>query len=220
MTQSSFNPFLVTKRGDDYYLRFRDAKTFGDVTVQDYRYDVEKDIFESVDNPAFYICGYEPVAFFKEAIGGNTFSLKRGAGMSEDVAAAIEEVYNTYQSSGPQYGPTDYNIILAADGKLRLTVNYNPKSPSGTTLTYYFNYSAEEESVTFQYAEPAQEKNNMSKNHFTRVQPVIEKVFNDTFTISKHKTAFDLSYIRLTSKTNPSKWFILQMKPKENVDVQ
>lgn len=220
VTQSSFNPFLVTKRGDDYYLRFRDAKTFGDVTVQDYRYDVERDIFESTDNPAFYICGYEPVAFFKEAIGGNTFSLKRGAGMSEDVAAAIEEVYNTYHDTKPQYGPTDYNIILAADGKLRLTVNYNPKSPSGTTLTYYFDYKAEEESVTFQYAEPAQEKNNMSKNHFTRVQPVIEKVFNDTFTISKHKTAFDLSYIRLTSKTNPSKWFILQMKPKENVDVQ
>ena len=33
----SFNPFLVTKRGDDYYLRFRDAKTYGDVTVQEFK---------------------------------------------------------------------------------------------------------------------------------------------------------------------------------------
>ena len=59
----------------------------------------------------------------------------------------------------------------------------------------------------------------MSKNHYVRVQPVIENVFNDTFTISKHKTTFDLSYIRLTSKTNPEKYFILQMKPKENTEV-
>lgn len=216
VTQSSFNPFLVTKRGDDYYLRFRDAKTFGDVTVQDYRYDVEKDIFESTDNPAFYICGYEPVAFFKEAIGGNTFSLKRGAGMSEDVAAAIEEVYNTYQSSGPQYGPKEYNVILTSDGRLRLNINYESKGQTGTLLTYYFNYNVEDEQVTFQYAEAA---NKMSTKHFERVKPVIEKVFNDSFTVSKHKTAFDLSYIRLTSTANLDKWFILQMKPKENADV-
>ena len=216
VTQSSFNPFLVTKRGDDYYLRFRDAKTFGDVTVQDYRYDVEKDIFESTDNPAFYICGYEPVAFFKEAIGGNTFSLKRGAEMSEDVAAAIEEVYNTYQSSGPQYGPKEYNVILTSDGRLRLNINYESKGQTGTLLTYYFNYNVEDEQVTFQYAEAA---NKVSTKHFERVKPVIEKVFNDSFTVSKHKTAFDLSYIRLTSTANLDKWFILQMKPKENADV-
>ena len=216
VTQSSFNPFLVTKRGDDYYLRFRDAKTFGDVTVQDYRYDAEKDLFESVDNPAFYICGYEPVAFFKEAIGGNTFSLKRGAEMSEDVAAAIEEVYNTYQSSGPQYGPKEYNVILTSDGRLRLNINYESKGQTGTLLTYYFNYNVEDEQVTFQYAEAA---NKMSTKHFERVKPVIEKVFNDSFTVSKHKTAFDLSYIRLTSTANLDKWFILQMKPKENADV-
>lgn len=57
----SFNPFLITKRGDDYYLRFRDEfKVNENETVQDFRYDKEKDIFVSVDNPEYYMDGDSP----------------------------------------------------------------------------------------------------------------------------------------------------------------
>ena len=219
VTQSSFNPFLITKRGEDYYLRFRDAKTFGNSTVQDYRYDPERDIFESIDDPAFYICGDNPFNFFVGAISGNTFSLKRGAEMSEDVAANVESVFKTYRKVNAAYGPTSYNILLNSDGQLRLTVAYNPKSETSTTLTYFFDYKVEGETVSFTYVAPGEEKNGISKNHYDRVKEVLDGVFNDTFKVEKGYTTFDLSYLRFTSTTNKDKWFMLQMKPKENIDI-
>ncbi len=223
VTQSSFNPFLITKRGDTFYLRFRDEKTFGESTVQDYRYDVERDIFESIDDPAFYICGDNPYRFFTEAIASNTFILKRGTHTGNDTYAvvneALDEVFNTYRKANSNYGPVNYNIMLTSDGRLRLTVAYNPKSESTTTLTYYYEYSAEGDKVTFKYSEPASDKNGISKNHYERVKPVLDGIFNDTFTIEKHITAFDLSYLRFTSTTNSAKTFVLEMKARENVDM-
>lgn len=217
VTQSQFNPFLITKRGEDYFLRFRDAKEFGDVTVQDYRYDVEKDIFESVDNADFYICGEDPTEFFGEAITSYTFSLNRGTEMSDDVAAAIETVYETYREVNAQYGPREYKMMVNSKGQLAISAAYNPKNEVKTKLTYLFDIKREGDVYTFQYVEAG---DATSGNHYERMKPALDAIFSDSFTISAYTTEFDLSSLRLTSTSNPEKWFYIQTKSSQSINQQ
>ena len=66
IANESFNPFLVTKRGNDYYIRFRDAfkRDYLEGTLQELRYDPEQDMFIGTDNPEFNIQGYPVTEFF------------------------------------------------------------------------------------------------------------------------------------------------------------
>ena len=68
IANESFHPFLVTKRGQDYYLRFRDAfeKDYLDGKLQELRYDSIQDCFFGTDNAEFVMRGYPVPRFFRE----------------------------------------------------------------------------------------------------------------------------------------------------------
>ena len=217
VTESSFNPFLITKRGGDYYLRFRDALTFGDVTVQDYRYDVAADRFISVDNADFYLCGDDPYRLLAD------FSVKRSKYVADKEYAyfgkaaqeAFESVYSTYRKLNSKYGPTEYKFRLMASEdaskKLKISVNYKP-SDANTKLSYYYDYKMENGKLTLKYIGVATDETDkirkQSESHYDRVKDALE-VFNGDFELSSVTTAFDLSDILVKKVGNADFNFIL-----------
>ena len=223
VTESSFNPFLITKRGGDYYLRFRDALSFGDVTVQDYRYDVAADRFISVDNADFYLCGDDPYRLLADSLGSHNFSVKRSKYVADKDNAyfgkaaqdALESVYSTYRKMNSKYGPTEYKFRLMASEdaskKLKISVNYKP-TDANTKLSYYYDYKMENGKLTLKYIGVATDETEkirkQSESHYDRVKDALE-VFNGDFELSSVTTAFDLSDILVKKVGNADFNFIL-----------
>ena len=223
VTESSFNPFLITKRGGDYYLRFRDALSFGDVTVQDYRYDVAADRFISVDNADFYLCGDDPYRLLADSLGSHNFSVKRSKYVADKDNAyfgkaaqdALESVYSTYRKMNSKYGPTEYKFRLMASEdaskKLKISVNYKP-TDANTKLSYYYDYKMENGKLTLKYIGVATDETDkirkQSESHYDRVKDALE-VFNGDFELSSVTTAFDLSDILVKKVGNADFNFIL-----------
>lgn len=209
VTQTSFNPFLITKRGNDYYLRFRDKHTYGETTVQEYKYLVDKDLFESVDNPAFYLCGDDPARFFAGALASDTvFKAKKDFEMSESVKTVFDKIYNEYRKSNAKYGVSNYRIKMIADDKVTINCRYNEKDTK-TDLSYVYNFKKDGNVVTLEYvgANPADATTEKrSVNHYDRVKEALD-IFSQSFKVEAMTTSFDLSYMRMTSTSNPDVWF-------------
>lgn len=135
--------------------------------------------------------------------------------MSDDVAAAIETVYETYRKVNAQYGPREYKMMVNSKGQLVVSTSYNPKREADTKLTYLFDCKKEGDAYAFQYVEPADAR---SLNHYERVKPALDAIFSDSFTVSAYTTRFDLSNLVLTSTTDSGKWFRIEIKNKTSIN--
>lgn len=202
----TFNPFLVTKRGNDYYLRFRDAKTYDDgVAVQDFKYDVEKDVFQSVDREDCYIDGDDPLRFFDQRIATDHARLqllysadKSSASMKEitdAINAGLKAVNKNYSLVGL------YLLYDESAAKYYLRVQYGKSN----VADYEFSYTKEADGVTFAYVQP---KNSVAQNVLGRVA-AIQTLLNSMstkFTVGGLTTKFNLGTEKLTSTTDANFW--------------
>lgn len=197
----SFNPFLITKRGDSYYLRFRDERKVNDnETVQDFRYDTERDIFVSVDNEAYYIDGDSPVRFFEETMNSSSlrrFDFKQTSTMSSDFKTIIDAIRQEMRAK--KVTLRDFSLMRDGDN-FTLRVHY---SQSGDANAYYiFTRSVEGNNVTFNYVGP---KDTPATNLIANVSPSIQKLIDKltgTYTVSAANTKFNLNVLRFTSTSN------------------
>lgn len=195
----SFNPFIVTKLADQYYLRFRDAKTFGDVTVQNYRYDRATDRFVSTDNDAFYIEGSDPTTFFPLSltVEGNYWSLRSDADMSPDFNAAFAAMVSQFQSVNKNYRPTRV-VLRIVDGQFVLHVPYANQERTFCDVALAYRVNADG-TITFTNDGPANEASGNIMRRITAIQAFADLLCSKTYAISAATTRFDLSRIRLTA---------------------
>lgn len=208
----SFNPFLITKRGNDYYLRFRDKfKVNEEETVQDFRYDSERDVFVSVDNSAYYMDGDNPLRFYMQTIdtriGYCDFS--RAAGdMSEKFAA----YYNDVVAGFKNVKATMNGISLRwAKAKNETEANFctlvNYKTKNNATLLYVMDTQSDGEGITFQYTTPKGNGQNIL-NTVPALQTFLD-VLSQKYIITASKTKFNLNTLKFTSASDPDLWFTL-----------
>lgn len=206
VTQSTFNPFLITKRGGDYYLRFRDKKTFGTTTVQDYKYDTAQDMFISVDNAAFYLDGDNPARFLTETLSndGNTWMIKSGDEMSD----SFQQLYTSVQEGFSAVKYTLQNISLRTNtGRLMVRVSYKA-GKTNSTVDYLYSAEQKGDDITLAYqgADKAAGENILEK--MPALKTMIETL-SQTFTAQAATTKFNLSTIRLTSTQDKEMWFVV-----------
>jgi hypothetical protein len=218
----SFNPFLITKRGNDYYLRFRDAFERDDMDgeLRELRYDSIQDKFIGVNNANFQITGYYQGRFLREKISsGSKPQLVAGEEVSEllnsymtDVAASFAQIKDPKDRKKRSYGFV--GLSFAYDGKEEKYV-WNvifrvPSSSANSTAAYIFEADITDNDVTMKYVGPFDE----SATNISNVIPKISELMNvltQEYTISPVISNFDLSKLKLTSKTNPDLWFILNI---------
>lgn len=202
----TFNPFLITKRGDDYYLRFRDAKKYGEYTVQDFKYDKEKDIFQSVDNADCYIDGDEPLRFFDQRIAVDRRRLTlatKAPSVSDKVAACLTTISNEFKAKNKKFSlKAMYFNYDNSTKKYYLRIQYG----SNNFLDLEYSYTKDENGVKFEYVQPKSEADGNVVNLIPSLQTFV-KTFSGHYSVTSAETKFDMSNIRLVSDTDAEWWF-------------
>lgn len=198
-------PFLITKRGGKYYLRFKDELTAPDgTTAQEFVYNEAADQFVSLDNEAFTITGQEPKEFFQEALNdGHKWRINRASEKSDDINTKFEDMRKAFSARSRTL---NYLIFSLSDGQLQVGVNYKPSSSAATTVYYNFTLAASNTGVALTYAGPANESAQNILNNYPSVEAMMNALTND-YTVTPGTTAFNLTTVTFTANNN--NWFTL-----------
>lgn len=201
----SFNPFLVTKNGDDYYFRFRDEITVGDYSEQEFIYLPDEDIFQGTENTDVYMCGADPLEFFDDEYeDGTLFTLSSS---SSDMSTEFATVYNNLASGFKSVSYTLSTITITTYQNTRvLCVAY--KSGSRTSTSYYtLTYTKSDDGVSFSF-----EPFNTAAENVMNTVSALETFLNtlsQKFYVTPATTGFDLNTLKLTAADDENLWFVL-----------
>ena len=218
VTYENFNPFLITKRGGDYYLRFRDAFQRDDMegTLQELRYDSLAEQFIGTDNPDWRITGYDPFQFFLEKVAkGDTLSLQTTTTMSDKFRTYIEALssdISKIKRNGRAYGFAGLNFyynrnteLYLWDIKLRV-----PGSSAPSFLKYVVDFSQGNGTVAFKYLNPVDD-DVAAKNFADQLSSISGTLtmLSRSFAVSSAISPFNLSQLKLTAPDDPDLWFAI-----------
>ena len=212
VVSAGFNPFLITKRGDDYFLRFRDSYSENGVTVQDFKYNVEKDIFQSVDNEDYYICGDTASLFFDKSLLKDSKSWKiigTTSTMSEKANSLYQKMAAEFKSKGFVFS----NIKFQKDGtelnsnKVKMVVTYKSGNKSSSS-SYEFTLESDKENCAFTYVGCQPAAQNVL-NAFPSLKEFIDSL--SSVKASANVTLFDLSSMKFSVSSDPNFWYIVSL---------
>lgn len=209
-----FNPFLITKRGNDYYLRFRDAieKDFMTGTLQELRYDSIQDMFIGSDNPEFTITGYPKGQFFEENImNSGQWNLTTTANMSDKMKEYITTITNGLKSLKVTYRGLRLMKITTKEGETHFIWRffYQEQGKGQSNVSYNYDFSRDDLNVSFAYVGPEEASAGRLFGVFPGTEELITHVLSQQFVISKVETDFVLRTLRLTAVNDPDLWFEL-----------
>lgn len=212
IANESFNPFLITKRGQDYYIRFRDEfqKDFMNGKLQELRYDSIQDKFIGTDNPDFTITGYDKGLFFEEYLmGSGKWNLAQNAVMSDKMKAYVTAVTDNMKPLNVTYRGLTLlkNTLKTGETHINWRLSYQQKGKGQSNVSYNFSFARNGLNVTLKYegAEDASGANVFTA--FAGTELLITEALSHTFTISKVNTDFVLRNLRLTATDDPELWF-------------
>ena len=198
------HPFLITKRGGKYYMRFRDAFTASDgKDVQEFVYDEKADKFNDVSNSGYSIEGENPDSFFVSTISNSGYKLRATSEMSADLKQKIQKVSSEFSSKRMRLNRFD---LINSGTVLRL--NYFTSSTASSSADFAFDFAKTSDGFTLKYIKPL---NQSATNVFNGI-PSLEALFaalSDTYKVEASTTGFDLSNLKLVSSANAEKWMIL-----------
>ena len=209
----TFNTFLITMRGNDYYLRFRDRIHIGDVSVQEFRYDKERDIFVSVDNDNYYICGDDPTRFFSE----NIYNIFQGTDklgwrfyyegeMSDSWKAEMDAINADFQA---QKNPmTLVSMAFKKENNdlgLALITTYKTKSGNSNVTTYY-DVNSQADGVTLTFNGNISRNGDRVLDMVPALKTFVTSTINQKFIAKKDDTGFNLNTLHLCIAGNEDKW--------------
>lgn len=214
-----FNPFLITKRGNDYYLRFRDAKAYNTgsetdslVTLQEFKYVTDRDAFVSTNDENCYITGDSPTRFIYFALCNKSLQWRwtTSSEMSSSYKSIIDELVS--QMSKVKYSLTRFSIVPTDTGyfSLRFAYNYNRRDYS---IDYNFKFVQTDTGVKTTYLGAAATGGENALKTFTALQNVIDALTGD-LNFSAAETSFDLTNLKVTSGSNSDIWFNVTMYQK------
>lgn len=207
VTQGKFNPFLITKRGSDYYLRFRDAFTVSDTTSeQEFLYDSKNDIFKGISNAAHTISGYYKGDFVSESFdAGHRFLISRNSSMSPSVSSALQTVIKDLQGRGFNFSSI---ALQGSDNNHQFILSW--RRGTQTSSRYYgFTFKlVDHNTVDINYTGDTNDAGQSVLNAIPSLATFFQLISGE-FTVTATNSNFNLNQITLTSKSNPDVWFVL-----------
>lgn len=222
IANESFNPFLITKRGQDYYLRFRDAfeKDYLEGTLQELRYDSIQDVFVGTDNPQFRIEGTPAHVFFANyanAKGDRKFDVNVGDVMSDKFKAYFDDLLSGFSTMKNNKNRAYAFLGLrmqwnAKNESFQWNVRYTPGTSTPTITGYNYSFEMDGDHAKFVYTGPGVDAKGSAaastnvRNTLSAVANITE-VMSQEFIVSSAVTCFDLTKLKLTSASDPELWF-------------
>ena len=216
ITDEDFYPFLVSKRGGKYYLRFRDAlrKVEGETNPQEFVYNEETGKFVDVDNEQNVIQGEDAAPFFMTKInGGSTWSWVRNTTNSDAMTTLNNRIYDEMRAVGFTCNQR-INFMLNKAGEFVLAIPFTFKQGRQTvsaTGTFKFNVTDRTaEGLTLTYAGAGETAGETLYNQIAAVKEYINYL-STTLTIDAAETTFNLNTLKIAPAADTSKWFVVTL---------
>ena len=206
----SFNAFLITKRGDDYYLRLRDSFKIEngeeEASEQEFMYHPDQDLFIGTGDDRFIIDGDEPNRFFRQALIDETRQWRWTAKseMSAAYGDLMTRLSEAFKSKKLTY---DRNILKynTSKDKVVMTVSYK-RNTSTITLDYIFGYSFDESNkLTLSYEGPNDKAAETMLTQIPEIQTIVDAM-NGQLNVKPSGTRFNLNNLRIETKDS-NLWF-------------
>lgn len=211
IANESFHPFLITKRGKDYYLRFRDAfeKDYLTGTLQELRYDSIQDCFVGTDAPEFVIKGQSPHDFFVKILDEKVQRWEWSADlpMSEGYQADYDAIASQFKEL-LKYTLNNMCFRINRD-VLTFRIQYM-SGKSRQNIDYNFEMDKDSEGVTFKFSDDYNKVSTNTRERVATVQTMID-LLQQRWLVDKSETSFNLGRVRLVSAANPSIWFTVSL---------
>jgi len=208
----SFNAFLITKRGDDFYIRLRDAFEVEDESgevhsEQEFKYDEAQDLFIGTSNEQFIIDGDEPNRFFRQAFleDGRTWRWSNKSTVSDGCAAILNNIAASFKEKNLTYDRNTLRYLPAKD-KVSLLVSYKRKN-STINLEYLFNYSLDGDNIVLNYEGPAENAGEIMLGQIPAIKDLIDSL-NGKLNISPAITRFNLNDLKVET-ADSNIWFVI-----------
>ena len=209
----SFNTFLITKRGTDYYLRFRDPIKVKDKKVQEFRYDTGRDVFISVDEPDFFIDGDDPTRFFSqnvsEIIDGTesmAWRLSYDGDMSSAWKADFDAINADFQSQKNPMSLLYMELLNDRSGNgLGIKTTYKTKS-GNSSMTCYYDVDCNSDGVTLKYNGKMSKGGDRVLEMVPALNTFLTSTLNSKFIALPAATKFNLNTIHVAFAGNQDKW--------------
>lgn len=207
-------PYLITKQGDDYVLRFRDVVAYEDAdgnivktSARSFRYDQDKDVFTCIEDSRYVIMGYPAVTFFKESVEAERkFTLSLYSSMSDNMKQLFNNAYEEMRNAGFTLIKIDFTTNADDENVLRLT--YSLQNEAVVNFRYILAFDEETDKIDMKFDTPLDNGQNII-NAFPSVKNLLD-VFSQQFAVSGEGTSFDYSNMRFTSTSDPETWFVLK----------
>ena len=206
----SFNAFLITKRGDDYYLRLRDSFKIEngeeEASEQEFMYHPDQDLFIGTGDDRFIIDGDEPNRFFRQALIDETRQWRWTAKseMSAAYGDLMTRLSEAFKSKKLTY---DRNILKynTSKDKVVMTVSYK-RNTSTISLDYIFGYSFDDSNkLTLTYEGPNDKAAETMLTQIPEIQSIVEAM-NGQLNAKPSGTRFNLNNLRIETKDS-NLWF-------------
>ena len=206
----SFNAFLITKRGDDYYLRLRDSFKIEngeeEASEQEFMYHPDQDLFIGTGDNRFIIDGDEPNRFFRQALIDETRQWRWTAKseMSAAYGDLMTRLSEAFKSKKLTY---DRNILKynTSKDKVVMTVSYK-RNTSTISLDYIFGYSFDDSNkLTLTYEGPNDKAAETMLTQIPEIQTIVDAM-NGQLNVKPSGTRFNLNNLRIETKDS-NLWF-------------
>ena len=206
----SFNAFLITKRGDDYYLRLRDSFKIEngeeEASEQEFMYHPDQDLFIGTGDDRFIIDGDEPNRFFRQALIDETRQWRWTAKseMSAAYGDLMTRLSEAFKSKKLTY---DRNILKynTSKDKVVMTVSYK-RNTSTISLDYIFGYSFDESNkLTLTYEGPNDKAAETMLTQIPEIKGIVDAM-NGQLNVKPSSTRFNLNNLRIETKDS-NLWF-------------
>ena len=206
----SFNAFLITKRGDDYYLRLRDSFKIEngeeEASEQEFMYHPDQDLFIGTGDNRFIIDGDEPNRFFRQALIDETRQWRWNA--KSEMSAAYGDLMTRLSEAFTSKKLTyDRNILKynTSKDKVVMTVSYK-RNTSTISLDYIFGYSFDESNkLTLTYEGPNDKAAETMLTQIPEIQTIVDAM-NGQLNVKPSGTRFNLNTLRIETKDS-NLWF-------------
>ena len=219
IANESFNPFLVTKRGNDYYIRCRDAfkRDYLEGTLQELRYDPEQDMFIGTDNPEFNIQGYPVTEFFWDYAnekGDHQFNVSLNETEMSPKFKTYADFTTMKAGNKRSYGFVGLRYQWnTKNNSFQWLVRYTPGTATSTSVGYNYSFDMSGDKVTFGYTGPGLDAKGDQATASTNVYntlPAVQAIvglFSQQFVVTNALTKFDVTRVKFTSVSDPDLWF-------------
>lgn len=214
ISQTTDHAFLISKNDGKYYLRFREELAGkGDDKVQEFVYDEASDVFRAVDNENNLIQGPGAAWFFNEKVENlSQWVLANNAEMSSQFKSYIDAVGAELKAVNKNF--TLSNINFSYDTKIQRyqwTLRYM-SAGRPANQAYYFAYvpNVDGGSCGFNFQEASGTAAENVMNRCPSLKTLWE-ILSQEWALTPAVTGFNLSKIKLTSKSNPDLWFVVNI---------